>query len=181
MKIRRELDIGMWITAYEFYKKAKQENENKGKKELIYSAIAIILAVSSLEAYINRFGIDFLHIETSNNKIKIWKELEWMSLEDKWIVFPKILTGKTFNKGENPYQTFKEIVNIRNFIVHYKAKFISPSEVEGTKINYKNAEKGVKSARDMIEKLHEFSKKYVSDFEVPDFDSYQRRIDEEFS
>lgn len=51
-------------------------------------------------------------------------------LVDKVLVVPKLLFGKTFSRGEQPYQDFVMLVDVRNDIVHYSMEpGVTPSLV----------------------------------------------------
>jgi hypothetical protein len=74
------------------------------------SRAAVILAVASLEAFINGVGAD----------LPSWSEEDdWSKLEEKWLMVPaRMANGRTFDRGRNPYQDFRKLVRLRNRLVH---------------------------------------------------------------
>jgi hypothetical protein len=75
---------------------------------------AVVLAVAALEAFIN---------QTAAQHLTIWEEEEdRQSLQTKWIIVPRLITGgRTFDKGHEPFQSFRRLVRLRNDLVHPKA------------------------------------------------------------
>lgn len=74
---------------------------------------AVVLAVASLEAFINQAAKEF---------VDAWGEDEdRMPLRSKWLVVPRLMTGKSiFSRGAQPYQDFSRLVTLRNELVHSK-------------------------------------------------------------
>lgn len=75
---------------------------------------AVVLSVASLEAFVNQTAA--LHLE-------IWDdEEERQSIQTKWNLITRQLTGgRTFEKGAEPYQSFRRLLKLRNDLVHPKA------------------------------------------------------------
>jgi hypothetical protein len=75
---------------------------------------AVILAVASLEAFVN---------QTAALHLKVWEdEEERQGIQTKWILVTRQLTrGRTFDKGTEPYQSFRRLLKLRNDLVHPKA------------------------------------------------------------
>ena len=75
---------------------------------------AVVLAVAALEAFIN---------QTAAQRLGIWDdEEERQSLQTKWILVPRQITGgHTFDRGAEPYQSFRRLLRLRNDLVHPKA------------------------------------------------------------
>ena len=92
--------------------------------------IAIVFSVVSAEAFINELvdGANdvFCEFETQPDKIKtlneVGDEIEQAhgSLKSKYLFAKLILSGKSFDKGTNPFQDFALLVDVRNAIVHHK-------------------------------------------------------------
>ena len=59
-----------------------------------------------MEAYINKVGHDSLE--------DLWGVVERNSLVSKWLTFPLILTGNTFDKSIQPFSDFKKIKRWRD-------------------------------------------------------------------
>ena len=72
-----------------------------------------ILSAATLEAHINLIAKEILK---GNNL----KQFEKISLEGKWLFFPKILGLTGFEPGTQPFQYFSKLLKYRNSLVHYK-------------------------------------------------------------
>lgn len=84
----------------------------------IYVRHAIISVVFASEALINRVLAEF---SADSNLSEI---LERASVLDKWYLAPFLCSGGAnpvpFEKGVEPYQSFKELIQIRNWLAHPK-------------------------------------------------------------
>lgn len=128
-------------------------------EEIEASAECIVLSAFCLEAYINGFAQD--HLDT------LWtKDTERMEAAVKWLIIPGLL-GKPdcFNRGLQPYQDFKKLIDWRNNdLAHYKHKFTSPVSLSelGTVSNLHavcnadNSDLAIKTVRMMIERLNTY-------------------------
>ena len=72
---------------------------------------AIILSVASLEAFIN---------QTAALHLGVWDdEEERQSIQTKWMLATRQLTGgRTFDKGAERYQSFRDLLKLRNNLAH---------------------------------------------------------------
>lgn len=110
-----------------------------------------IFTALSLEAYIN--------IIASEN-ISTVDEFDQLNIQTKWLLLP-ILMGneKTFNKGEEPYQSFSKIIKWRNKLVHFKGKtdewkgYLPPEFFKPLGLTIEDAEKSCSVVPKMIKKL----------------------------
>jgi hypothetical protein len=75
-----------------------------------------ILSVAALEAHINMRGEDFFASG------RLLEAFERLSLDAKWLLFPRLrgLTG--FDTGSEPFQGFDRLIKFRNRLVHYKTR-----------------------------------------------------------
>lgn len=95
-----------------------------GVKKVMFSRVALLLYVMSLEALINRVAEDFIPNSSKeefyfevNDKGKKYKR----SLKSKWLQFPKIYNSSApFDKQKNPWLKFSELIDIRNDYAHFK-------------------------------------------------------------
>lgn len=140
----------------------KVKKQSPVHQELWYerqnSAFAIMLSVFATEAYINMIGHDKLDPE-------IWKELERLKLEKKWFLIPKLISGKTFDRDDPLFKNFIRIIDLRNYLVHYKdyepKEFVnhdSGIKVSGIHeyLSAKNAELACTTAEKMIKQLNKY-------------------------
>ena len=79
------------------------------------SITAIIMSAMLTEAFINVIAEEQL-------TPTVWKAVERLNVVEKWIVVTKLITNKEWDKGSQPFQDFRELIGLRNDLVHYKPK-----------------------------------------------------------
>ena len=125
------------------------------------SLFTIMFSVFALEAHINMIGHDRLDSEE-------WKKLKDGGIRQKWLDFPMLISGKSFDKTTQLYQDFDKIVKLRNNLVHFKdydyEEFVDhpcgnkvPEIYED--VNVKNAELAYTTANGMMKELATILKK----------------------
>jgi hypothetical protein len=92
----------------------KEELSKLESKQWHYSIIAIIFAVITLEAVIYDYSAIAFSDSYSN------KYLDKLDLRSKWIVIPKLVTGKEISRDGQGIQYLSEIIKFRNNIIHHK-------------------------------------------------------------
>ena len=94
----------------------------------IYVRHAIISVVFASEALINRVIAEFA---TDSNVSDI---LEGARILDKWYLAPFLCSGNAeptpFDKDAEPYQSFKELIQIRNWLAHPKVETFLRAKVD---------------------------------------------------
>jgi hypothetical protein len=95
-------------------------------------------SIAFLEATINEIFQDAMETETgyliSFNHvhrmeiIDFWEKNQRASMIEKYNELLRIITGNTLNKGMEPYQSIKVILDFRNKLTHYIPTWISHSE-----------------------------------------------------
>jgi len=78
-------------------------------------ASAHILSAAALEGHINARASELL-------VGKMQRKFEFIDLEFKWLLFPKLLSKVGFDAGSEPFQTFARLIRYRNKLVHYKQR-----------------------------------------------------------
>ncbi len=152
----------MYELAQEMSFNASQFEYHAGLSEQMkYSSIAIVASFLCLESYINGYGATRLDPG-------LWKACARMPIDTKWLVVPKLATGKTFWRGHEPFQSLLWLRNLRNYTVHYVEKTLKmefdtsaahpPTEVlePYKKFSANNAAKACDIVRSMIAALHQF-------------------------
>ena len=76
----------------------------------------IIFLTTFLESYINDLG----GIVLGDNYVK--DHLDKLSIISKWIVIPRLISGKEIDKSKSYFEDFKELVRWRNILIHHKTK-----------------------------------------------------------
>jgi hypothetical protein len=91
---------------------------------------AYFTAVAALEAFLNEqfLGIMARMLYKDN---PLWyipsDDLEHLSLEKKLLLVPKFLFQQTFDEGTRPYQEIKTLIQVRNYLTHYKMDGKAPN------------------------------------------------------
>lgn len=145
--------------------------------EMQNSMMCFLFCVTCLEAYINTYGgdkiLNLLEKKRGDTSKLLWEKLERLRLEDKWFTVPKLLLEKTFELKEEPYKSLKWLVDKRNFIVHYKAKFREPkvdrlgntgADIVFTEYTLETAEKAFQLVKNIIKTLHNFDNSKAPDW-----------------
>lgn len=79
---------------------------------------AIILFQCTLESYINHMIYEH---NVDSEKIGKRKLIE-LSIKEKWSEFPRIVTGQTYDETQQPFLDFRQLVDLRNKLIHFKSK-----------------------------------------------------------
>lgn len=124
----------LWRTAYEARNRAiaaATKNPNDAPTD---TASAIVLSAASAEAFINELtecvalaaaGPAAASLSDKlRNLSSVLEEIESSrgSLTLKYLLAAQTLTGKSFDKGANPYQDFAVLVALRNDLMHLKPR-----------------------------------------------------------
>lgn len=123
---------------YMYYNDAKKlvelAKKERSKLKSFYARHAILSVVFASEAIINRV-LDEFFLPVSGKDL-----LERLSPREKWYVAPLMCgkenpAGKTYDTSKEPFQSFSELVKIRNWLVHPKAdEFVDASTNDGSTI-----------------------------------------------
>lgn len=110
--------------ALKFHELAKQE---KSKLKSFFVRHSIISIVFTFEALINRVLFEFCLFKSNI------ESFDKLSLPEKWLTVPLVCgkdkpIGKTFDTSCEPFQSFFELVKIRNWFVHPKPTNFIPAE-----------------------------------------------------
>jgi hypothetical protein len=111
-----------------------------------------IMSAASVEAHINERAETLLTGKT-------WREFERLSLEAKWLFFPRIAGYGELDPGQEPFQGLSRLVTRRNNLVHYKPKQEPwqppgvPSFLDSLGLTIDAAQDSVTTVRNLISKL----------------------------
>lgn len=106
--------------------------KDTSKLKSFYARHTILSVVFATEALINRVLDEFLLPGISSENI------EKLSTFDKWIIAPficgkEIPVGTPFDKSKEPFQSLKELIRIRNWLVHPKpGKYLEARKSDNT-------------------------------------------------
>lgn len=108
------------------YAVRKAQETDHGLAGSYFSRQAILSTVFASEALINRVLHEFLPDKSLHDSA------ERLSIPEKWLWAPIICTRDhqapiTFSKSQEPFQSFSELVRIRNEMVHSHANSFLPA------------------------------------------------------
>lgn len=112
-----------------FAKWAEKRQKDEDANPSIYARHSIISTVFASEALINRVLNEFA--KDSN----IFEILEKASTLDKWYLAPHLCCAEEsapnpFDKSAEPYQSFKELIQVRNWFAHPKVEVFLSAKSE---------------------------------------------------
>ena len=80
--------------------------------------IVIVFSSMCLEAIINHYAI----IKLSKSYFE--NHLDRINIKNKWILIPKLILNKDFNKDSQAYEFLDKLIKNRNDLVHYKSRIL---------------------------------------------------------
>lgn len=125
MEQRFDVELNFFYMHYNDAKKfAKWAIDRKNDEDAhpsIHARHAIISTVFASEALINRVLNDF---SRDKNFVEIFEKASTL---EKWYMAPYLCSDKgttpvPFDKGADPFQSFKELIQIRNWLAHPKVE-----------------------------------------------------------
>lgn len=88
-------------------------------REMVKEACsAVIFACMTAEAFINDYAV----LNLSSGYVK--DHLNGLRTKSNWLVIPRLVTGKQLNPGGSAMHLYDRLVDVRNNLVHYKAKWV---------------------------------------------------------
>ncbi len=85
--------------------------------------VSVIFSALTLEAFINNYAIERFSRSYFDN------HLDKLSPVSKWILIPKLITGKALDTDGQSYERLKELFKLRDRLVHYKTRRKKVSEI----------------------------------------------------
>jgi hypothetical protein len=115
--------------------------------------IAVIFSALTLEAFINNYGFEKLPSGYFGNLDKI----DFIS---KWLIFPKLVTGRELNTSHYSFGMLKELHSLRNVLVHYKTYCKPAREItERDWVTERNAHRAIETVRAVAKELKKLDNK----------------------
>ncbi|WP_144408823.1 hypothetical protein [Chromobacterium vaccinii] len=126
---------------HEYYSSSEFEEAKSLEKQSLNLGIkSIVFAGMTVEAAIYDMGAIHLGDKFSNNY------LDKMDILTKWIIIPKLISGKEVRQGFAPYARLKQLIKARNKLVHHKSCEL--------KVSKELAEKIEKESEEFIDDVH---------------------------
>ena len=143
-----------------YYNHAKHlfENINNSNTKRDDKIILVIMCHLSLEAFINRIGIELLPRFESKypEGFDLDKSLKYDSFLEKFEKYPRIISSKTFDKTQKLWNQLSVLNTNRNLLVHARPKTINFLEGEENHAFISNDEilkKHFSTVKDVVEFL----------------------------
>lgn len=123
---------------YQHYRDAQTflrfAKEERSKLKSFFARHSILSTIFASEALINKVYDEFYLGADDSKDTSI---IEKLSTPEKWKLAPLVCgktnpPGKTFERGKEPFQSFKELIKIRNDFVHAKSGVYVNAEEDGT-------------------------------------------------
>ncbi len=140
----------LWQLAQEHMNKAQISSD---PVEMQQAIAAVVMAGACLEAYINAVLSEQLH--WSDDKLRE------KTLEGKWEAIAQEF-GQPFDKGMRPFQDLHWLVDLRNYVLHYKykPKFTEPVQTKAgrvpevrARLNKAASKRAVETCRTLVTEL----------------------------
>lgn len=128
-----------------------------------YYVIALVFVALAVEAYI----YDYAAKKLTDNFVG--SHLDKLDLASKWVVMPKLVTGKDFPKDGKAFYLLKQLVKNRNYIVHNKSANFLKAGVKPSLASNETSE-------DLTEVLVSDSAKKMLQFEESILDSAKNAV-----
>lgn len=150
-----EIDISFSNEESDYVEGLKAEAKAASGLFLQTAAATHIFCVAALEAHINKTAKKYI-------KAKKFEHFEKLSIEGKWLFLPQLLGKNDFDPGNQPFQGFSKLIQIRNKLVHHKGNKVTYSLTRGPiglyeslGLSVEEASKSVESTKKMIENISE--------------------------
>jgi hypothetical protein len=109
---------------------------------------AYFTAVASVEAFLYEYYLGIC-AKWAFKDNPLWyipdSDLERWELQKKLLLIPQFLFRKTFDKGAHPYQDMQVLIQVRNYLAHYKMYEKAPksfADLEQRKITLQDQQPG---------------------------------------
>lgn len=90
----------------------------------MHATTTIIFSAMALEAFI----YDYAAINLTDSFAK--DHVDKIDFSSKWIVVPQLVTGNPFPKERQGFQQLKELIKLRNDLIHYKSTKVTSARLE---------------------------------------------------
>ena len=130
-KKAEEVELNLFYLHYRDAQKFHElATEDKTKLKSFYARHSILAIIFAFEALINKIYSEYY---TPDQELSI---IEKLSTREKWLLAPLVCAIEnptrtrqigTFGKSREPFQSFSELLTIRNWLVHPKTGYFIPA------------------------------------------------------
>jgi hypothetical protein len=134
--------------------------------------ISITFSALCVEAYINHYAIENL----SKNYFKNY--LDKLNTISKWIIIPRIITGKQIEVGSIAIQNLKTLITLRHKLVHFKTRYYHTIEDRINDIfpEYNDVELAIKTPAQLILEIKKIDRSVDLDWVIKSVDRVKNWI-----
>ena len=118
------------------------------------SLIVVVFSALTAEAYINHYAVDRTSKSFLNNY------LDRLDPVSKWIIIPRLVTGRQIDTGCRAIGLYKKLIALRNKLVHWKTQKKPISELkEEDWVTEHQAELAISAVKELIMELQRIDPK----------------------
>jgi hypothetical protein len=127
----------------DYYEKAQELSRFEEKRDQAYTT-AVVFTAMYFEAFIYDYAASCLGDKYSKD------HLDKLDFVSKWLVIPKLITGKEISKSGQAFEALKRLHKDRNSLVHLKSKAMNFKPGEAAKyldLRETNIQKSVENCK----------------------------------
>ena len=147
----------------DFVDRVAEKNDRIG----LLTLVVVVFCATSLEAYINQYAINKL----SKNYFKTY--LDKLDLLSKWIVLPRIITGKQLDIGSKSVQELSWLISLRNKLVHYKSRKVNVEDLKTDDFLWsEDAKRAIDTVKNIAKELNKIDENIIIDWTTWKYEKY---------
>ncbi len=110
--------------------------------------VTVVFSVATIESYINGYGIGNFSSSYFNNY------LDKLDIKSKWVIYPKLVTGKQIDAGSRAFELLGKLISLRNRLVHDRTRKKRICDLDNSDwVTELEAENAVNTVRKLVNEL----------------------------
>jgi hypothetical protein len=110
--------------------------------------VTVVFSVATIESYINEYGIKNFSSSYFDNY------LDKLDIKSKWVIYPKLVTGKQIDAGSQTFESLGKLISLRNRLVHDRTRKKRICDLDGSDwVTELEAEEAVNTVRKLVKEL----------------------------
>jgi len=106
---------------------AEESEAKRGVDQMRRTIGCVVMCQATLEAFLNESverlrALDELKPQSERQWKSVVEAMSGANLELRWLVYPRLRWGKTFDRSAEPFQSFHLLVHLRNALAHYSPR-----------------------------------------------------------